>query len=240
MGGLILRVRNSLRISPHVKITFAGRLDPLARGIILLLREDMRYEKEAFLTLPKTYTFDLVFDVSTDTLDVLGKVTDVATKDILSLEDTERTLRSVLPEFLGKQEQSYPRYSSKTVKGIPLFEYARNYVMVKIPSRNIEIYSLSLIRVYSVKREVFLRELEKKVGAVTGDFRQNEINVLWNKRAHELPPELQVAEVVVECSSGTYVRVLAKKLASKMLRLGIADNITRTHVGEFTKEQVIV
>ena len=186
-------------------------------------------------------SIDLVFDVTTDTLDVLGKITGIKVKkEIQPLEETESALRSILPVFLGIQKQSYPRYSSKTIKGVPLFEYARKQISVDIPARTIEIYSLTLLGMSEVKNELFMHRLKEKIDAVKGDFRQNEICALWNTKSNELPETFQVAELIVECSSGTYVRVLAEKIASEIDRLGIADNINRIRIGEFTKEQVIV
>lgn len=241
MGQLIARVRKSLEIPPTIKMTFAGRLDPLARGLVLILQGEKRYEKEAFLALPKSYAFDIVFDVKTDTLDVLGKVIAVASiENSQTCEETETELRGVLTDFLGKNTQFYPDYSSKTINGIPLFEYARKKVPVKIPTKDIEIYSLKLGAVKEISKADFMSSVKKKISAVHGDFRQKEIWSLWNKMSKDLPQSLLVAHLVVECSSGTYVRVLAEKIALRISRIGIADNITRTRIGEFTKDQIIV
>lgn len=241
MGQLITRVRSSLEIPLDIKMTFAGRLDPLAGGLILLLRGEKRYEKDAFLALTKTYSFDIIFDVKTDTLDVLGKITDIQKKNNThQLKKTEGLLRKILPGFEGKHTQSYPRYSSKTVKGIPLFEYARKNIPVNIPTKNIEISSILLKGVSEIDRDTFMLSTKKEILSVSGDFRQGEIRALWNKNEKNLPEKVQVAHVVVECSSGTYVRVLAEKIASKIGRIGIASNITRTRVGGFTKNEVVV
>lgn len=241
MGQLVERVRSRLNVAQGTKITFAGRLDPLAEGLVLLLKDEKRFEKDDFTALPKTYTFDLVFDVMTDTRDVLGKVTETKRNQVKQTpEETKRQVQNVLPTLVGTQKQSYPHYSSKTVKGVPLFHYARNKISVDVPINNIEIFTLELIGVREIHRNDFITTIEKKINTVQGDFRQEEIFSLWNKKSHKLPERLQVAHLVVECSSGTYVRVLAEKIASKIGRLGIADNINRIGIGEFTNEQIIV
>ena len=39
----------------EAKMTYAGRLDPLASGVLILLAGEDRFNKEDYLKLPKTY-----------------------------------------------------------------------------------------------------------------------------------------------------------------------------------------
>ena len=56
----------------NAKITYAGRLDPLAKGALILLAGDAVYEKEKYLKLDKEYEAEILFGFETDTYDILG------------------------------------------------------------------------------------------------------------------------------------------------------------------------
>src|SRR5690242_6674833 len=55
-----------------VNMTYAGRLDPMAEGLLLVLSGELVKEKEKYLDLPKTYIVEVLWGVETDTLDILG------------------------------------------------------------------------------------------------------------------------------------------------------------------------
>ena len=56
------------------KMTYAGRLDPLASGVLLVLVGDECKQKEKYLGLDKEYELDVLFGITTDTQDVLGAI----------------------------------------------------------------------------------------------------------------------------------------------------------------------
>ena len=105
------------------KIGFAGRLDPLAHGVLLLMIGDENKNRDKYLSFPKVYEFQVLFGVATDTYDALGFLQ--STK----LKNTPDNLDVQIAEFInnkiGKQVQVYPPYSSKAVLGKPLFWWAR-------------------------------------------------------------------------------------------------------------------
>ena len=82
------------------KMTYAGRLDPMAEGELLILIGGECKEKEKYLGLDKEYEVDVLFGFKTDTGDVLGKVTEVS--DVQPDENFERILKI----FVGKQTQT--------------------------------------------------------------------------------------------------------------------------------------
>ena len=75
----LFRVKN--KIYKNVKMTYAGRLDPMASGLLLILAGDETKNKEKYLILEKEYEFEVLFGFSTDTYDILGKITN--SRDIL-------------------------------------------------------------------------------------------------------------------------------------------------------------
>jgi tRNA pseudouridine(55) synthase len=236
MGEVISRAKEEYLIKNDEKVTFAGRLDPLASGVVLLLKNDARFQKEAFLSLSKVYEFEVIMGIETDSLDVLGEITMIDSKrESVYNNEASALLKKSLHTLLGKRKQIYPLYSSKTVKGKPLFEYARKNILVNRPVRHVHIYDLELISARAVKKEYFLNSVKTSIGSVNGNFRQEKILKLWRSYAGFLPSTVNIYKFRVVCSAGTYVRVLATDIAALLDTVGLADNIRRLQVGEFTK-----
>ena len=82
-------------IAPEVSMTYAGRLDPMAEGLIIILVGDAFKEenKKKYLGLDKTYELEILVGFDTDTHDLLGLVqnikTDVDQKEILKKVQNE-------------------------------------------------------------------------------------------------------------------------------------------------------
>jgi hypothetical protein len=54
------------------RLSYAGRLDPMACGILPVLVGEENDRRENFLGRDKTYVFTVLFGVATDTFDLLG------------------------------------------------------------------------------------------------------------------------------------------------------------------------
>src|SRR3989338_2791794 len=106
----------------HEVLSYAGRLDPMAEGVMLCLVGSANKRREAYLELSKEYVLDILFGFSTDTYDVLGRVMETGDAGGIHRE----AVRKGLNEFRGHIAQQYPPYSSKTVEGKSLFEWARD------------------------------------------------------------------------------------------------------------------
>lgn len=236
MGELLKRVRLENSLSIEEKITFAGRLDPMASGLVIFLYGDERFKKEEYLSLAKQYKFEIIFGIETDTGDTLGLVSSIDT----AMNVVENDLRSELARSIRKHIQTYPAYSSKPVQGKPLFQHAREGRNVTLPKNEIEIYDLRLVKMIHVPKDRFLKEVLEDISLVNGDFRQREITDRWMKSEAKLPKDIVIASCVVDCSSGTYIRALAGRIANKLETVGIARHIHRTRIGEFTNAETIV
>jgi tRNA pseudouridine55 synthase len=91
------------------KMTYLGRLDPLAEGVLLMASGEDVKKKEEFLGLDKDYDFTALFGFETDTYDILGKVE--KTEKLSELSEGE--IMKVAAVYEGEREQKYPLYSSK-------------------------------------------------------------------------------------------------------------------------------
>ena len=217
-------------------LSYAGRLDPMAEGVLLCLVGSANKMRDAYLDMNKEYTLDILFGFSTDTYDVLGRI--IEKGDTAGI--TKKDITQALNEFRGNVSQEYPPYSSKTVEGKSLFAWARAGALgaMILPRRTVTIYDITLENLYKVKEPQLFAYIEGGVGKVQGDFRQEEVLYDW-KRA--LSPkggrEFPCATVKIACSSGTYARSIANGVGEMLKCPALALHILRTKVGEFSVEK---
>lgn len=212
------------------KMTYAGRLDPMAEGVLLVLVGEECKNKEKYLGLDKEYEFEILWGFQTDTYDILGVPTWTSDAQVVQHSDILKNV-GMLKEMKGKLIQKYPSYSSMTVKGKQLFQWAREGRLdeIKIPKREVEIYDVEIIGEREISREDLLKNILKRIDKVAGDFRQEEIKKEWEtllakKVGSRHPPKYLITKVKVKCSSGTYVRGIANDLG------GLTFCIKRTKI----------
>ncbi len=229
------RLRTQKPLYEREVLSYAGRLDPMAEGVMLCLVGAANKRREEYLDLSKEYVVDVLFGASTDTYDALGKVMDTGNADAI----TKVALEKALNEFRGKVEQEYPPFSSKTVEGKSLFEWARSGLSVlSMPTRSVEIYDITLESMYKVNEVTLLNFIETSVGKVEGDFRQDEIIETWKRHLNpKNARSFKCATIKVSCSSGTYVRSIAHGLGRELGVPALALHILRTRVGDYSVEK---
>lgn len=235
-GDTPLQALESFRVKnksyKDVKMTYAGRLDPMASGLLLVLAGEKVKKKEKYLKLDKVYEFEVLFGFATDTYDILGKVL----KDSKVKEDKktiESLIKNNLKHFTGKFIQKYPIYSSKTVAGKALFEYGRKDIDVEVPEREVTVKSLKFLKLKTINSKKLLSNIEKRIFKVKGDFRQKEITKIWHKKLSKNSKNFYIASFKIKCGSGTYVRSIANGLGDSMRIPALAFSIKRTSIGKY-------
>jgi tRNA pseudouridine55 synthase len=202
------RLRGEKNLGPDTKMTYAGRLDPAAEGLLLVLTDHDVHQKDSFLTLDKTYEFEVCFGLTTDTLDSLGLVTQTNFTE----QDMALPVLGVLDSFVGEFDWEYPAFSSKPVDGKPMFQHAREDAGVDIPKRTMKIYTLEMIgRSYKS-----LHELKDQIQVIFEEFGDRKVGVVKFR---------------ARVGSGTYIRVLAQKIGEALDIPSFALSIKRTSVG---------
>lgn len=212
-------------------MTYAGRLDPLAEGVLLILVGEECHRKDEYLNLPKVYEVDVLFGFATDTYDVMGKII----KNETISEETKK-IQDILPQFIGKIKQAYPPYSSRPVKGQPLFKWARDGKLdeIEIPSHNVLVENIEIIGQSEISGQSLLLKIKEDIGKVKGDFRQGEIISLWEALLKNKDEEkFNILKLKIFCGSGVYVRALAHEIGENLGLPALALNIKRTKVGEY-------
>lgn len=221
------------------KTAYAGRLDPMAEGLLLVLVGDECKNRDEYQGMDKVYEFDVLLGVSTDTYDTLGIVNDLEDKIVekVPLSSLPNNLSEVLEKVSGITEQEYPAYSSFHVEGKPLWWWAKNNKLgeIEIPKKEVEIKDFKVNRVYEITAEELLDIVKDRTGKVTGDFRQDEIIESWEKNLSKFDKGsiLPILSFEVEVTSGTYVRSIAKYIGEILGVPSLAYRIQRTSIGEY-------
>jgi tRNA pseudouridine55 synthase len=219
-------------------LSYAGRLDPMAEGVMLALVGNANSERDQYLDMSKEYVLDILFGFATDTYDILGRVMESGDADGISKKSIEEGLN----EFRGSVDQEYPPYSSKTVEGKSLFEWARSNMMssIVVPHKNINVYEIELDGMYKIGEKTLLNYIEQNVEKVNGDFRQEEVMTIWHRHLRKNGERsFPCATVKISCSSGAYARSIAHKLGQELGVPALALHILRTKVGEYSIESSI-
>ncbi len=222
----ILRFKEANPTYKDSKMTYAGRLDPMAEGLLLVLAGEECKKKEEYLALPKEYEIKVLFGVSTDTGDCLGLIKEVSDKEVFFDKDT-------LKYFVGKRSQTYPAYSSRTVEGVPLFVWARKGIE-KIFKKEVEIFDITYVREEEISATQLLEQTKARTQKVQGDFRQDEIVKSFEVALGARESDFLLVTLRVSCGSGTYMRVLAEEIGQKLGVPALALGIKRTKVGNYS------
>jgi tRNA pseudouridine55 synthase len=228
--------RSTHKSFKDVPMTYAGRLDPMASGLLVILIGEECKKKDEYLKLDKEYEFDVLLGFATDTYDILGKVISKACKehlDTLNAISLEKEILKNLKYFKGTFIQKYPIYSSRTVNGKPLFEYGREGKDVEIPEREVHVKSLKFLKLRKINNKKLLENIEKRINKVHGDFRQKDILNIWHKELKNKKQVFYIGSFKMRCRSGTYVRGIAQSLGEKIGLPALAYTIKRTKIGKY-------
>jgi tRNA pseudouridine55 synthase len=225
-------------------LAYAGRLDPLASGKLLILIGDTCKVQEQYHKLDKTYEFSILFGVGSDTGDVMGRLTPSPYPQTLV---TKEKLNRVLPHFCGEVKLPFPVFSSRTVKGKPLHTWAIEGRLneIEIPVQTSSIHTFALTKIETKMRAEVVKDTLQKINSIPpvtdtrkalgNDFRRSDIRVDWDgfKTGGAPSDRFTIAHFKTTVSSGTYIRSLAPAIGHDLGIPALAYHIHRTHIGHF-------
>lgn len=122
------------------RVGHGGTLDPMATGVLPVFVGQATRGVEFAENGQKEYVAGLRLGQVTDTQDVTG--TTLETRPVTA---DRAALESLLPRFLGEQDQIPPMYSAVKVGGQKLYDLARKGQVVERKPRRITIYELELL-----------------------------------------------------------------------------------------------
>ena len=123
------------------KIGHTGTLDPNATGVLVLCVGNALKIVDLITSYNKTYVAEVILGIGTDTLDITGNIIEKEIVRPISKNEVEE----VLKQFVGTIEQEVPLYSAIKIDGKKLYEYARENLPVKLPTKKVIIESIDLI-----------------------------------------------------------------------------------------------
>lgn len=125
------------------KAGFVGTLDPFASGMLPICFGKATKLSEKLHEFPKTYIAELKLGAATSTGDTEGEVIETLPVPDLSPEGIEAAMQG----FRVKIKQVPPMFSALKREGKPLYELARQGIVVDRPAREVEVYSLECLSV---------------------------------------------------------------------------------------------
>ncbi len=213
-----------------VKLAYAGRLDPMAEGLLLVLVGDECKKRDVYQKLNKKYEFSVIAGFSTDTYDLLGIV-----KKVGRARDTMKLVNG-FKDTVGEFKQTYPPYSSVRHAGKPLFWWARQGKIneIDLPYRTVRIFSLKYLGTKIVSKNKLESDIFHSIQKVKGDFRQESIKQAWqNFFQNRQDQNYTTFTFEAEVSSGTYIRSIVNQVSSIIEVPLCTLSIKRIQVGTF-------
>ena len=237
------------------KMSFCGRLDPMASGIMMLLSGDDIKNQEDFIKLNKIYNFDLILGIGTDTYDILGIpfepiISDKDNENEFSINSKINKLNAIIKELLDNPFiQEYPSFSSICVRHSeygrkPLWWYAKNNKLteINIPSKEVCINKFAINNYEIIKLNDLLSIIKHRLSLLqdnNNNFRQNEVIKYWVSICNEFP-NYKIIKINCTCnvSSGCYIRSIANEIGNKLGTRGLALDIKRIQLGEYNSKDL--
>lgn len=225
----------------ELPMAYAGRLDPMASGKLLILVGEECKKQEKYHSLDKQYRFEVLLGSSSDTGDILGLIewgnkTDFNEKDLIEASKS----------LVGPLSLPYPKFSSRTVKGKPLHTWTLENRLgeIEIPTANTNVYNLKLLDLRIEKVEEVYEDALRRINSIAPvteetkalgrDFRRDEVRVAWQLwRERNRGGVVQVATFDCLASSGTYMRSLSEEIGRKLGTVGLAYSIHREIIGSY-------
>lgn len=218
----------------QTKATHTGTLDPMADGVVVVLTAEDRFQKSELADWQKTYQFEILWGVATDSHDLLGLSTQTNSEQI----DLKK-LTAVLPKFTGPISQQLPKFSAQRIAGQSYFDQAKQQIAFTPRSEIVQIYELKLVETNSINKTQLQNYLEKRINLVKGDFRQPEILRNWQQVMPSLPQKLMITKLIATTSKKTYIRALVRDISTALKIPATTYSLTRIANGDLTIKDCI-
>ena len=229
------------------KAGHTGTLDPNATGVLPVLLGNATKAQDLIPNHDKKYIADFKLGITTDTLDIWGKVLSRTESDI-----SEEVILSALDSFQGEIWQVPPMFSAVQKNGQRLYDLARKGIEVEREKRKVTVYSLELIEFDRAAQcgrlEIFCSKgtyvrtiiddigRKLKVGAVMTDLRRTEAcgftldNCLTLDELKAMKENGSIADALtsVEDLFVTYPRLNISSAQAKRFSNGGTLDISRT------------
>ncbi len=158
------------------KAGHTGTLDPFATGLLVCCMGRATKISGAMLNADKSYLATIAFGRETDSGDLTGIVVSEAPTDFEGV--SQERLTAVLDSFVGTQLQIPPMISALKRDGKPLYEYARQGIVLEREPREITIRGIELLSATPMSADIhvhcskgtYIRTLAQDIGRMLGCY----------------------------------------------------------------------
>lgn len=153
------------------KVGHTGTLDPDATGVLPICLGKGTKVSGLLTDSDKEYEAELVLGITTDTLDLSGKILSERKVDF-----SEDEVKEVIHSFVGEIFQIPPMYSALKVNGQKLCDLARQGIEVERKPRKVSIYAIEILSMelprvrmrVSCSKGTYIRTLCQDIGEKLG------------------------------------------------------------------------
>lgn len=164
-------LQKARRLFSAAKGGHTGTLDPLATGLLPLCFGEATKFSADLLDADKTYEAEIRLGVTTDSGDAEGRIIATAPAAV-----TAADVARVLPAFMGDILQVPPMHSALKRDGKPLYELARQGIVVERAARPVTVHAIDVLACSEdflrlsvhCSKGTYIRVLAADIGAALG------------------------------------------------------------------------
>jgi tRNA pseudouridine55 synthase len=231
---VVARIR---RLAKTRRVGHGGTLDPMATGVLIIGVNRATRLLTYVIGSAKSYTATIRLGQSTITDDAEGDV--IASAPTAAI--TDDAIRTELARQVGEIDQIPSAVSAIKINGQRAYKRVRDGESVEIPARRITIHRLETLDIRRTttpavaERAVPSHEVGTPASGAEGTAPAQATGVAVTGQDEQAAP-LDVIDIDIDvtCSSGTYIRAIARDLGTA---LGVGGHLTalrRTAVGGLT------
>lgn len=221
------------------KVAICGKLDPMARGITNYLANEDTKQMEKYLNNIKTYEFDIVLGIKTDTDDIMGIVSDFNFD-----EPNCDEIFKILQTLINQDYQKFHPYSAIKYKidgerkSLHQWTNENKITYDKLPGKKVSVFNIQVKDVKKISFKSYIQEVFSRLNSVDnshkGPFRVQGIINSWeqlSKTSEKYGDCLELISIPVKItvSAGYYIRMIAYELYNTLNAPCHIFDINRTH-----------
>ena len=206
----------------YKKVAICGKLDPMARGITNYLADEDTKLMENYLNNIKTYEFDIVLGIKTDTDDIMGIISDF-TFDELKCDDIVKILQSLI----NQDYQKFHPYSAIKYKingerkSLHQWTNENKLTYDELPGKQVSVFNIQVDDIKTISLKSYIQEIFNRLQSVDNmhksSFRMEDIIKSWeqlSKISEKSCDEHQLISIPVKItvSAGYYIRMIAYEI----------------------------
>ena len=219
---VVARIR---RLAGTRRVGHAGTLDPMATGVLVVGVEKATRLLGHLTLTEKEYQATIRLGQATDTGDAEGTVLTPGTPARPAARLTRAEVEAAAAALTGEIQQVPPAVSAIKVAGRRAYQLAREGAPPVLPPRPVTVWSFTVQALRPVSAVSAGPAASIPAASVPGDPAA--------AAAASSPGDLLDVDVEVRCSSGTYIRALARDMGEALGVGGHLTRLRRTRVGPY-------